>query len=124
MSSAPNIRFAWYRYILFFLFAFAIGATLPGQPARTAVRAHTEALNVYPNPSVGKFTIEVREQDNQFDINIYNLMGEMVFHWESADQAAATLEVDLARRPDGVYFVELDTDKASVLKRIVLKREH
>jgi hypothetical protein len=79
-------------------------------------------LQVYPNPSSGKFTLQVKEQERGFHINIYNLIGEMVYHWESGVNTFATFEVDLSRRPDGVYFVELDTEKANVLQRIIIDR--
>ena len=93
------------------------------QTPRGPARPDAEPMKVYPNPSTGKFTVEVRAQDHLFDVNVYNLMGEMIFHWESAGTGAAVLEVDLTKRPDGLYFVELDTEKANVLRRIVLERQ-
>ncbi len=81
-----------------------------------------EAITVYPNPSGGKFTIKVAEQEKPFHINIYNLVGEMIFHWESGNSLQASFEADLSRRPEGIYFVELDTEKANVVKRIILER--
>ena len=82
-------------------------------------------LQVFPNPtSTGKFTISVKEQEKAFHVNIYNLIGEMVFHWESGNSSTANFEADLSRKPDGVYFVELDTEKANVLKRIIVDRNN
>lgn len=85
---------------------------------------YSSTLQVYPNPTTGKITISVREQEKAFHINIYNLIGEMVFHWESGNSTNANFEADLSRKPDGVYFVELDTEKANVLKRIIVDRNN
>ena len=111
------------RAICTVVFVMLLAGIAQGQSTQRVPKTDTEPLNVYPNPTAGKFSIVVKEQENQYDVNIYNLMGEMVFHWESADQGTSSLEVDLSKRPDGVYFVELDTDKANVLKRLVLDRQ-
>ena len=97
------------------------GAVMYGQSGRKTGR-EGDQLNVFPNPATGKFSVEVKQQDHPYDVNIYNLMGEMVFHWEATDAGEASLEVDLSKRPDGIYFVELDTDKANVLRRVILER--
>lgn len=86
------------------------------------IRSEQGTLQVFPNPTTGKFTVQVKEQESAFHINVYNLIGEMVFHWESGQNTSANFEIDLARRPDGVYFVELDTDQANQVRRIILNR--
>jgi hypothetical protein len=104
---------------------FFISVSSYGQVQKRAAREKDESstsLQVFPNPTTGKFTIQVKEQEQAFHINIYNLIGEMVFHWESGNSNTAGFEVDLSRKPDGVYFVELDTEKANVLKRIIVDR--
>jgi hypothetical protein len=83
---------------------------------------NANTLQVFPNPTTGKFNISVKEQEKAFHVNIYNLVGEMIFHWESGNSTTANFEADLSRKPDGVYFVELDTEKANVLKRIIVDR--
>ena len=92
------------------------------QTARKPGQADNATLQVYPNPSSGKFNVLVKEQEQSFHINIYSIIGEMVFHWESGNANTANFEVDLSRRPDGIYFVELDTEKANTVKRLVLER--
>lgn len=104
--------------LVFFLACHAA----PAQAQRKEGRSTAEQLTVFPNPTAGKVNIIVKEQEHQYDINIYNLMGDMVFHWEANDQGQASLEVDLSRHPDGIYFVELDTDKANVVKRVIIDR--
>jgi hypothetical protein len=77
-------------------------------------------LSVYPNPSSGKFNVTVKDQDGPFDVNVYNLIGELIFHWESAGSANANIEFNLAKYPKGVYFIELDTEKANTIKKIII----
>jgi hypothetical protein len=97
-----------------------------GSRSRLSLGKHDlkdDSYTVYPNPSSGKFSVQVKEQEKPYDINVYNLIGEMVFHWESQGNGPASLEVNLTRQPRGVYFVELDTERGNVLKKIIIDYE-
>ncbi len=102
------------------LFVLVMSGSLSAQTGVKARNADPASFHVYPNPGAGVFNVQVKEQDKNFDINVYNLVGQMIFHWESSSGAAATVEINLSKQPKGVYFVELDTEKASLLKKIIL----
>lgn len=56
-------------------------------------------IDISPNPSTGKFTIE-----NKGDLNIYNLLGEKIF---SQKLTLPKTEIDFSSQPKGIYFVKL-----------------
>jgi hypothetical protein len=113
------------RAALLILVLASLGAKGQSQQrVRSAIKDVKEgACTVYPNPSSGKFTVSVKELDRHYDINVYNLIGELVFHWESVDGNPADVEVNLSKQPRGLYFVELDTDGANLLKKIVIDQD-
>lgn len=91
-----------------------------GRIKTSAPELRNDHLAVFPNPSPGKFTVSVNDIERVFDINIYNVVGEMVYHWEVTQPGAASVEINMSRQPRGVYFVELDTDDGNLVKKVVL----
>ncbi len=81
------------------------------------------SFNVFPNPNAGKFTVVIKEIEDSYDINVYNLIGEMVYHWESNGTSPANVEINLSKQPKGVYLVELDTERANLIKKVLVDYE-
>lgn len=67
----------------------------------------TAAVNmlVYPNPSNGNFTIQLKDADKA-DIHVYNMEGRLV---QQVISAPALTSMDLSANPAGVYFVKVQT---------------
>ena len=70
---------------------------------------NADMFTVYPNPSGGKFEIELNDDDipvgvSSAAVNIYKVTGEKVF---SGSIVNSTSEVDLTNLPPGVYFLEV-----------------
>jgi hypothetical protein len=62
-----------------------------------------ESFGIYPNPTSGKFTIELPATKSNVDILIYNAMGEMISgHHSTGNQK---IQMDLTNYPAGIYFV-------------------
>jgi hypothetical protein len=114
----------WGILFLLLVCSIYVDAQAP-QRSKSSLRAEIrgDSYTVYPNPSSGKFSISVKELDQPFDINVYNLIGELVFRWQSSDNGPANVEVNLSKHAKGVYFVELDTDKGNVLKKIIIDHD-
>ena len=67
--------------------------------------------SIYPNPSTGKFVIEVAngEQPKQGEFELYNVEGGLVYHSKMATTASSTVirqEFDL-NVPNGFYFYKV-----------------
>lgn len=65
----------------------------------------------------------IKEIEDSYDINVYNLIGEMVYHWESNGTSPANVEINLSKQPKGVYLVELDTERANLIKKVLVDYE-
>ena len=68
-------------------------------------------LAIYPNPNMGRFTINLPEAD--CDIVVFNSLGQQVF----SQQAKGMTQMDLESLESGMYFVTVKSEKAvSTLK--------
>lgn len=70
-------------------------------------------IAVYPNPSSGIIFIEIPVNENG-NIKIYNNLGQEVYSNNSQNH---NLQVEL---PQGVYFINFNTDNASVTKKVII----
>jgi hypothetical protein len=69
------------------------------------------SFDIYPNPSSGKFVISSDKKIT--DVSVYNLLGELVV------KANDNSSIDIADKPNGVYFVKLNINGRSTTKKIV-----
>jgi hypothetical protein len=73
-------------------------------------------LNVFPNPTQGKFTIRLEENDN--DVNgfkIIDIQGNEVFSDNDFQH-----EIDLSNQPKGTYFIQVYINKELLVRKLVL----
>ena len=80
----------------------------------TSVQNSDYELNIYPNPSDGKFIIQAADQINEQAISIYNYLGEQV--WRSHVRG----NYDLRGLPDGVYIIRLGEGKDTRSGKIII----
>ncbi|MEI6489476.1 MAG: T9SS type A sorting domain-containing protein [Bacteroidota bacterium] len=74
---------------------------------------------IFPNPSNGKFAIEIDNTNNQnFKIEVTNLLGELVYQ---AEIHTAKSEIDLTNQSCGIYFVRV-IGRTHTLNQKVIKQ--
>lgn len=74
-------------------------------------------LYLFPNPCNGIFNISLRNQPNQFDIILFNALGEIEL--EKAGISGSLITLDISDRPKGIYFVKtMDGDHVAMKKLI------
>lgn len=78
--------------------------------------ANTNTVLIFPNPSSGSFTIN--SEDKIYQINIINLLGEEVL---TERLNSNYISIDM-KKPSGIYFIELKTEKGTLNKKIVLEQ--
>jgi hypothetical protein len=72
-------------------------------------------FSVFPNPTSGAFVLV--SELKQFQIEIYNVMGEKVF---SKIQQHTTSTIDLSSYPSGIYFLKITAkDGSAAVKKII-----
>ena len=72
------------------------------------------ALVIYPNPVNDKLTLEAQEPIGT--VEIYNLMGALVYSQENCGNKVEINTADLQR---GIYFIHMMNDKVSETRKIV-----
>ena len=80
-------------------------------------------LTIYPNPSRDVFNISfVSDEVQNLEMTITNVVGEAIYNAD-LDQFVGqfTKEVSLATYPKGVYFLQINTDKGMVTKKLTLQ---
>ena len=109
----------------------AFGKVPPGPPAtgnglhQTIVRPTLDehTLVVYPNPSTGIVHLTISGlEGRKVEITVLNVIGTVMFRetlTELNDHFTKTL--DLSRFANGLYYVKLETDKASQLSKLMIR---
>jgi ligand-binding sensor domain-containing protein len=74
-------------------------------------------FNLFPNPTNGKFTIELSNYSKNQQIEIYNLSGQLI---KSLKTTTPKVQIDLSAFPKGLYFIRVKNGKTVLSKKVVL----
>jgi hypothetical protein len=83
-----------------------------------------EDFRVYPNPSKGRFQIDITGLENEdYSIEIFNSMGSKVAgkNLDSNGKSSQSWDVDLSTYAKGIYFVRLQAVGKIKVKRIIIQ---
>ncbi|PCJ00671.1 MAG: hypothetical protein COB15_02545 [Flavobacteriales bacterium] len=84
-------------------------------PCAVGVKEYgSSEFSLYPNPTTGSITINVKEDGAV--VEIYDIMGEIIL---SEKNIADQLTIDLQEQPKGVYFVKVSTEKKVSSQKII-----
>ncbi|KAB8155759.1 T9SS type A sorting domain-containing protein [Kordia sp. TARA_039_SRF] len=80
-------------------------------------------VQLYPNPTEGKLTIQSNGINSKFShsINIYNVQGSLVKQ-TYLDKETTLLEVDISEMPTGIYFIHLHFSNGNAVTRKIIKK--
>ena len=73
-------------------------------------------FSIYPNPTTNTLTIQLNSPITNGSIILTNIVGQVVY------TAAINLKskiINLKSLPSGLYFVQVVTDKGSVVKKVI-----
>lgn len=76
-------------------------------------------MNIYPNPSSGLFTLDLRKNNSPAHVRIYNMLGEEV--WKLNTGRRNKIAVDLRSHPAGVYYLKVSTNEKITTKKIIIE---
>jgi len=66
-------------------------------------------FNIYPNPTTGIITIDIK---NLEIIDVINSEGKLVYRGKET-------EIDLSSQPNGIYIVKVTTDKETITRKLI-----
>jgi hypothetical protein len=77
------------------------------------------ALQIYPNPTLGELSIEVKEHTNERvkKIEIFDIYGKKQFSSTCAPVHSST--IDISHLPVGIYFVKITTEARTVVRKVI-----
>jgi endo-1,3(4)-beta-glucanase len=74
--------------------------------------------SVYPNPTSGVFYVNINESLDVKEWSVSDVVGRKILRGPSFKNNA----LNLGTFNEGIYFLQVITDKGDIIKRIVLKR--
>lgn len=74
------------------------------------------ALSIFPNPTNGFIQIQSGD-DSILSVNLYDNSGKAVT-FATSGNGGSHLNIDLSQQPEGVYFVEVKTEKGTLIRKI------
>jgi hypothetical protein len=72
---------------------------------------------IFPNPTTGKFEVNIEKSEVK-SLEIYNIQGQIVKTIIN-NQSKTTNEIDISALPDGIYLLKIQSDKKSVIRKII-----
>lgn len=78
-----------------------------------------EILNIYPNPSDGRITIQTSGTKDLADLTVYDILGHVVFTHHFPEISEKT-EINLKGVLDGIYFVILTSKNQKFCKKLIV----
>lgn len=88
------------------------------KPIREVALVEDSGIKVYPNPTYGKFTIEIESlPDNQgIDYYIFDINGKVI---EKSSVRSMIYEVDITSQPKGIYILRIISGKSFYAWKII-----
>jgi subtilisin family serine protease len=82
------------------------------------------AIRIFPNPSEGFFTLEMKSvKDQMLNIRIYNLLGRAVESFEyTAGSGTSSLPLDLRNLPDGLYMLQIEHQDGVLSSKLIISK--
>jgi hypothetical protein len=76
---------------------------------------------IYPNPNKGIFNIQFNDVVTDFNVEVFDVTGKMVFVNQYSQNTDLIKEIKLDNINGGVYFMNIKTDSGLVTKKIIIE---
>ncbi|WP_187264003.1 T9SS type A sorting domain-containing protein [Pontibacter beigongshangensis] len=87
------------------------------------VQQEEQEIAIYPNPNAGVFTVSLPNAEAKHaELRVMNVIGNEI-HREvlTRTNAQFSTTINLTRFAKGLYYVKLETDNFSAIRRVVIK---
>jgi len=103
--------------------AILVTSTACTAPSSIQEYIFNASVNVYPNPSPGKFNVAVSLSDpSHLNIEVISVLGQTIQTLNSDNANGKTYSLDLSAQPEGLYFVKISNTSFSIVKKIMVSR--
>ncbi len=76
-------------------------------------------INIFPNPSTGKFTIEIENNYSVTDVSVIDLSGRIIYNELFNNDNSK--EIDLSGFAKGMYILQLNVDNEKLTTKILIE---
>jgi len=80
-----------------------------------------QSIEIFPNPSTGRFFIHAKNAPGQIHVTILSAFGETVFQSNLFINGSDS-EINLTNMPEGVYFVKTSDGSSVLLSKLIITR--
>ena len=80
--------------------------------------AINKTFNIYPNPTKGELTIQLNSFGANNLIRVYDMLGNIIIEQKVFNK---TTVIDLSGKSKGVYFVNVETIDATLVRKVILQ---
>ena len=98
-----------------------------------SIEKNLNQIKIFPNPTIGKFAIKNEGVAiERCEVEIYNVLGEKVYSTTNSDKRTEnsfllmpdglSLMADLSAQPNGIYFINIKTDKEILNEKIAIQK--
>ena len=77
-------------------------------------------INMYPNPTKNKVTLEWKEEPKEATVTVYNTFGVKVYSKKWIENTPLSFDVGAWRQ--GAYFVLIQTDNKTIRRNLLIGR--
>jgi hypothetical protein len=79
-------------------------------------------LNIFPNPSTGKFTIDINSPlKGTMNVTIYNPLGQIVKTVQDTEfDGVGSIDIDLTKYASTYYLVKVDLPSGSTTRKVIM----
>jgi flagellar hook assembly protein FlgD len=78
-------------------------------------------VNVFPNPTTGKVTIDFKKEMAKASIKVTDAAGKTLFEQKDTKVQAGTKAIDLSAKPEGIYFINIESGDLKYNYKILIK---
>ena len=79
-----------------------------------------DGINIFPNPSNGKFIISIAHNSIN-NISVYNLLGEKIIEKKIIPSANKEIEIDLSAQAKGIYLLQVKEENKLYCQKLVIE---
>lgn len=115
------------KKITIYLLGFLMIGILLTQPTIAQDRnvQLAEQLNIFPNPSDGKFQLSLKYEGNdKVTAKVYDITGKVIEDISNElvkEESSVTAQVDLKDPRSGIYFLRIQMGSKLLTKKIIIK---
>jgi hypothetical protein len=78
-------------------------------------------FTIFPNPSKGSFNIEFKDLSSSYSVEVFDVTGKTIYE-NNFDQSSNLIQtINLGNTSNGVYFINIKSDKGIVTKKLIVQ---